>query len=82
MQGQLIIGAILVTAFFGSVPAAAVDQPQRQTCSKGQQPQPVPQTQQRQQKQTEQAQQRARSQGCPVTRSIPSVVDPTPTFLL
>jgi hypothetical protein len=26
--------------------------------------------------------QRARPQGCPVTRTIPPVVDPTPTFLL
>jgi hypothetical protein len=77
MQGKFIIGAFLIAAL-GSPSAAAVGQPNRQTCSKGEQPQQVQQSPQRQQ----QPQQRAKPQGCPITRTIPSVVDPTPTFLL
>jgi hypothetical protein len=81
MQGQLILGAILTVAL--SAPAMAVEQPQRQGCSKGEQQQ-VQQWRQRQQV-PQQQQPQARNgqrQGCPISRTIPPVVDPTPTFLL
>ena len=83
MQGKLIIGAILAVGL-ASPSVAANESTKRQTCSKGEQPQPVPQSQQRQQwaQQQQQQQQRNKPQGCPVNRMIPSVVDPTPTFLL
>lgn len=81
MQGKFIIGAFLIAAL-GSPSVAAVGQPHRQTCSKGDQPQQVQQSPQRQQWAQQQPQQRTKPQGCPITRSIPSVVDPTPTFLL
>ena len=80
MQGKLIIGAFL-TAALGSPSVAAVQQPLRQTCAKGEQPQQAQQPQQRQQW-AQQQPQRSKPQGCPVNRLIPSVVDPTPTFLL
>jgi hypothetical protein len=69
MQGRFIIGAIAFAAFGSS--AFAAEPVRRWTCPKAEQPQ-------RQQVQ----QQRAKPQGCPVTRTIPPVVDPTPTFLL
>ena len=83
MQGQFIIGAFLIVAL-GSPSIAAVEQPARQTCARGEQPQQqARQPQQRQQwAQQEQQQQRNKPHGCPVNRAIPSVVDPTPTFLL
>ncbi|WP_294120271.1 hypothetical protein [Sphingomonas sp.] len=77
MQGKLIVGTFLI-ATLGSPSVAAVQQPPRQTCSKGEQPQQVQQRQQWAQQQPP----RNKPQGCPITRSIPSVVDPTPTFLL
>ena len=77
MQGKLIIGALLVTAL-GAAPAIAGEPVKRQTCQKGDPPQPV---QQRQQVAAQQ-QVKSKPQGCPVTRLIPSVVDPTPSFLL
>jgi len=81
MQGQIIIGAILTVAF-GSPSFAAVQQPQRPYCNKGESPpQAVQQPRQRQQW-AQQQPQRSRPQGCPVNRLIPSVVDPTPTFLI
>jgi hypothetical protein len=80
MQGKLIIGAFLI-AVLGSPSIAAVQPAQRQTCGKGEQPRQTQQTPQRQQW-GQQQQQRTKPQGCPITRSIPSVVDPTPTFLL
>jgi hypothetical protein len=82
MQGKLIFGAFLI-AVVGSPSFAAVEQPQRQTCGKGEQPQQPQQSPQRQQwAQQQQQHARAKPQGCPVNRMIPSVVDPTPTFLL
>ena len=80
MQGKLIIGAFLIVAV-ASPSAAANDSARRQGCAKGEQPQPI---QQRQQwgRQLPQPQQRSKPQGCVITRSIPSVVDPTPTFIL
>jgi hypothetical protein len=82
MQGKFIIGAFLIAAI-ASPSVAAVEQPQRQTCGKGEQSQPAQRNEQRQQwTQQQQSQQRSRPQGCPVNRLIPSVVDPTPTFLL
>jgi hypothetical protein len=83
MQGKLIIGAFLIVAL-GSPSIAAVEQPARQTCARGEQPQqPARQPQQQQRQQwAQQEQQRNKPHGCPVYRSIPSVVDPTPTFLL
>jgi hypothetical protein len=80
MQGKLIIGAFLAVTF--SVPAIAVEQPPRLTCSRGEQPQQAQQTRQRQQWAQQQSQQRNKPHGCPVNRMIPSVVDPTPTFLI
>jgi hypothetical protein len=71
MQGRFIIGAIAFAAF-GASAALAAEPIKRWSCPKAEQPQ------QRQQVQ----QQRSRPQGCPVQRSIPPVVDPTPTFLL
>ena len=82
MQGKLIFGTFLI-AVLATPSIAANESVKRQTCGKGEQPQPVQQVQQRQQwAQQQPQQQRNKSQGCPVTRSIPSVVDPTPTFLL
>ena len=78
MQGKLIIGALLVAAL-GSAPAIGGEPGKRQTCQKGDPPQPV---QQQRQQAPNQQQAKARPQGCPVTRQIPSVVDPTPSFLL
>ena len=72
MQGRFIIGAIAFAAF-GSPAALAGEPVKRWTCPKAEQPQ---------QRQQQVQPQRARSQGCPVTRTIPPVVDPTPTFLL
>ena len=74
MQGRLIIGAIAFAAF-GSSAAIAGEPVKRIACQKVEQPQQrLPQAQVQQQ--------RAKPQGCPVTRTIPPVVDPTPTFLL
>jgi hypothetical protein len=42
----------------------------------------VEQPQQRQLWAQQEQQQRNKPHGCPVNRTIPSVVDPTPTFLL
>ena len=78
MQGKLIIGALLVTAF-GAVPAMAAEPVKRHTCQKGELPQ---QAQQQRQQVANQQPAKVKPQGCPVTRLIPSVVDPTPTFLL
>ena len=77
MQGKLIIGMLLLSAL-GAAPAFAGEPVRRQTCQKGDPPQPA------QQRQQVAAQQPVKSkpQGCPVTRLIPSVVDPTPSFLL
>ncbi len=66
MQGKLAIAIAL--AAFGSSAALAGESLRRLTCPKTEQPQ--------------QQQQRVRQQGCPVIRSIPPVVDPTPFFLL
>jgi hypothetical protein len=74
MQGQLIIGAMALAAF-GSSAAFAGEPVRRWACQKVEQPQ-------QRQPQAQLQQQRARPQGCPVTRTIPPVVDPTPTFLL
>jgi hypothetical protein len=82
MQGKLIIGTFLTVALATPSVAAADRQP-RPTCAKGEQPQQSHQAQQRQQwAQQQPQQQRSRPQGCPVNRMIPSVVDPTPTFLI
>ena len=77
MQGKLIIGALLAAAL-SAAPAMAGEPVKRQTCQKGDPPQPV---QQRQQVPNQQPA-KGKPQGCPITRLIPSVVDPTPTFLL
>jgi len=81
MQGKFIIGGILIAAF-ATPSIAAVEQPQRQGCQRGEAPQQVQRVQQRQQWVQQQQPQRNKPQGCPVNRMIPSVVDPTPTFLL
>ena len=83
MQGKIIIGAFLVVGLV-SPSLAAVEQPRRQTCARGEQPQQAQRAEPRQQwaQQQPQQQQRSKPQGCVITRTIPSVVDPTPTFLL
>jgi hypothetical protein len=73
MQGRLIIGAMVFSAF-GSSAVLAGEPVKRIACQKVEQPQ--------QQRQPQVQPQRAKPQGCPVTRTIPPVVDPTPTFLL
>jgi hypothetical protein len=80
MQGCFIIGAVLLTAL-GPSAALAAEVPLRQTCNRGEPIQQVQQAPQRQQTAQQQLQ-RTKRQGCPITRSIPPVVDPTPTFLL
>jgi hypothetical protein len=77
MQGKLIF-AIAITAF-GQTAAIAGDSIRRTGCPRGEQRVQQPQ---RQAQQNQQQQPRARSQGCPVNRAIPPVVDPTPMFLL
>jgi hypothetical protein len=72
MQGRFIIGAFAF-ATFGSSAAFAAEPVKRWTCPKAEQPQ---------QRQQQVQQQRTKPQGCPVTRTIPPVIDPTPTFLL
>ena len=79
MQGKLVIAIAL--AAFGSTAALAGDSIKRITCPRGEQQ--VQQRKQVQQQAPQQQQQpRARSQGCPVYKSIPPLVDPTPIFLL
>jgi hypothetical protein len=73
MQGKFIILTLLST--LAATPALAGEAPRRQTCQRVEAPQ------QRQQ-QVQQQQRRNRPQGCPVVRTIPAVVDPTPIFLL
>jgi len=73
MQGRLIIGAIAL-ASFGCSAAVAGEPVRRSTCQKAEQPQQRPQPVQQPQ--------RAKPQGCPVQRTVPPVVDPTPVFLL
>ena len=75
MQGRTILYSILIA---GLSPTAALagDTIKRQPCSKEQ----VQQPQQRQQGREQQ--QRSKRHGCPVERTIPPVVDPTPIFLL
>lgn len=74
MQGRLIIGAFAL-ATFGCSAAVAGEPVRRSTCQKVEQPQQRP-------PQAQVQQQRTKPQGCPITRTIPPVVDPTPTFLL
>lgn len=73
MQGKLIFA--IACATLGSTAALAGDSVRRQTCPKAEQAQQRPQ-------QAQQPQQRAKPQGCPLSRPIPPVVDPTPMFLL
>ena len=73
MQGRLIIGVIAI-ATFGCSAAVAGEPVRRTACQKAEQPQ--------QRQQQVQQPQRTKPQGCPVTRTVPPVVDPTPTFLL
>ncbi len=74
MQGKFIIGAIALAAL---TPAAAhAGAPAKQpSCSKAEPPQSA-------QQRPQQAQPRTRPAWCPATRTIPPIVDPTPTFLL
>jgi hypothetical protein len=76
MQGRTIIFSILIA---GLSPTAALagETIKRLPCAKEQ----GEQAQQRQQAK-EQQQPRTKRQGCPVERTIPPVVDPTPVFLL
>jgi hypothetical protein len=54
----------------------AAESPRRQPCQRTEQPQ------QRQQTAPQQQQRRTKPQGCPIVRTIPAVIDPTPVFLL
>jgi hypothetical protein len=73
MQGKLIIAVLL-----SALPSAAIAaEPQRrQGCPRAELPQ------QKQLPAQQQQQRRKSPQGCPVIRSIPAVVDPTPVFIL
>jgi hypothetical protein len=73
MQGKLAIAILLAAVGPGS--AMAGEPVRRQPCPKVEQPQ------QRQQPAQSQ-QQRAKPQGCPVNRTIPPVVDPSPVYFL
>ena len=79
MQGKLIIGVTLAVVLAPSA-ATAAEMP-RQGCQRGEVPQQVQRVPQRQEKAQPQPV-RSKPEGCPITRTIPSVVDPTPTFLL
>ena len=79
MQGKLGIGAILVTVLAPSA-AIAAEMP-RTGCQRGEAPQQVQRVVKRPQ-QAHPEQPRNKPEGCPINRTIPSVVDPTPTFLL
>jgi hypothetical protein len=74
MQGRMIIFSILVAGLCPTT-ALAGDTIKRLPCAK-EQPQQV------QQRQQTREQQRAKRRDCPVVRTIPPVVDPTPLFLL
>ena len=75
MQGKLIFAILLSITSSASI-AGTGESPRRQSCQRVEQPQ------QRQPQAQSQQQRRNRPQGCPVVRSIPAVVDPTPFFLL
>ena len=75
MQGRMILYSILV-AGLSPTTALAAETIKRLPCAKEQ----AQQAQQRQQVRDQQ--QRTKRQGCPVVRSIPPVVDPTPVFFL
>ena len=76
MQGRTIIYSILLAGLSPTTVLAA-ETAKRLPCAKEQ----GPQAQQRQQAK-EQPQQRSKRSGCPVVRSIPPVVDPTPVYFL
>ena len=75
MQGRTIFFSILI-AGLSPTTALAAETIKRLPCAKEQ----SQQAQQRQQ--AKEPQQRSKRQGCPVERTIPPVVDPTPLFLL
>ena len=77
MQGRLFIYSILI-AGLSPATALAAETIKRLPCSKEQ----GPQAQQRQQTKEQPQQQRSKRTGCPVVRSIPPVLDPTPVFFL
>lgn len=68
MQGRILIGLLMAT-----VPVAGLcaDAPRRPICTKNE----------AQQSRHPQQQQRVK-QDCPQSKKVPSVVDPTPVFLL
>lgn len=76
MQGRLIFYSLLI-AGLSPTTALAAETVKRLPCSKEQ----AQQAQQRQQQNRAQ-QQRSKANGCPVQRTIPPAVDPTPIFLL
>lgn len=75
MQGRILIGLAIATA----LPAAAIgaDAPRRVACPKTEQVQS-----QRQSTQQQSQQNRNRQQDCRAAKPIPSLVDPTPFFVL
>ncbi|HEU0311304.1 MAG TPA: hypothetical protein VFR36_08820 [Sphingomicrobium sp.] len=77
MQGKLVIA--LTLAAFGADAAICGETVRRQACKKAEQAQ---QRQPQASQQPQQQPQRKQVTGCPVVRSIPPVVDPTPFFLL
>jgi len=77
MQGRTIIYSILIAGFSPTATLAA-DTVKRLPCAKEQGIQP----QQRQQVKEQPQPQRAKRSGCPVVRTIPPVLDPTPVFFL
>ena len=75
MQGRAIFYSILI-AGLSPTGALAGETIKRLPCAKEQ----AQQIQQRQQ--AKEQQQRSKRPGCPVERTIPPVVDPTPVFFL
>jgi hypothetical protein len=75
MQGRTIFYSILI-AGLSPTAALAAETIKRLPCTK-EQSQQAPQK-----AQVKEQQQRAKRQGCPVVRTIPPVVDPTPVFFL
>ena len=77
MQGRTIFFSMLI-AGLSPTTALAAETIKRLPCAKEQ----GQQAQQRQQAKEQPQQQRSKRSDCPVVRSIPPVVDPTPVFFL
>ncbi|QDP20332.1 hypothetical protein [Sphingomonas xanthus] len=70
----------MILAAFGSTVSFAAEVTKRPACPKTEQA--PTQTQRQQAPRAESQPRKARPSGCPLTRAIPAVVDPTPFFLI